>query len=213
MPVIRSLPVAFQRINEGSPGVNYDTTGVTQVAAGDGVKTQIQRTLLRSGTIDVPDGHEITSAILRAYAKSGSGGTVDLTLIEIHDDDTDWVPAEATWNSKDFGVAWGAAGGNPSGESDRTNGIVTEAGTIELDITNVVAGALLKAPARIDAVLKLHTELDDGKAITLVSAAGDDTEEQPQIVLVMNPIAVERRGGDQPFVPRVGGWTKGASED
>jgi len=214
MPVIRSLPVAFQRINEGGTATKYGSASVTQIGTGDGSKTFAQRTLLRSQVIDVPDGHEVTSAILRVYASNASGaGSKDITAFGIADDDaSSWVPSEATWASKDFGVAWGVAGGNPGATSDVTAGVELATGFIELDMTNLVALALTKSPNQINAVLKM-AEIDDSKLLTLVSHNGADPEQQPRLTLVMNPIAVERRGGDQPFVPRVGGWMKGASED
>lgn len=213
MPVIQSLPVAFQRINAGATATNYEGATTTQIATGDGSKSFVQRTLMRTGLVQVPDGHEIVSAVLRVYVSAASGsGSKSITVHHIADDDTGWVPDEATWASKDFGVAWGVAGGNPGVTTDVSASVTLETGVKDFDLTNVLAYAVSKSPFRIDAVVKMTSELNDSKTLTIASRTWPEISQHPRMIVVMNPISIERRGGDQPFVPAAGGWAKRGSQ-
>jgi len=107
------------------------------VLAGD---LDTQRVLLQFDTSAIPAGTAISSAQLRLTitSVSGPGGAISGEL-NVYRVTEAWTETQVTWNDRDAGAAWSAAGGAYNTTLLATATVADGyAGTVDLDITGLV---------------------------------------------------------------------------
>ena len=147
-----------------------------------------RRTILEFDISSIPANSTLTAATLSLkYGGYGSSDPVGKAIWVYKLSRTDWVEAEATWNSYKTGSAWTSAGGDyvtsdPSGTHSHvpaTNGDV-----LDFDVLTIAASAYA-ASANVEMLAKFETEgLSSGGSDSWWRSAEYSTAEfRPKLVI------------------------------
>jgi hypothetical protein len=142
--VVLSVPdtdVADVMIRNG-PYANLNQDGTILLTRSSTIPEWERRTIFAFDTTRIPVGSPITSAVLTLTVRSGlgtAGSTRPVTLYRLA---APFVEQEATWLSRQAGVAWATAGGDLA-ESYGTTQVTNTAGArVTFDVTALVQRAV-----------------------------------------------------------------------
>jgi len=139
------------------------------------------RQLHKADISSIPAGATINSATLSLYVSNNYSSTAN---VDLHRCITHWDVAQATYNNRLTGTAWGAAGMLAGTDYDAVPGACTgdvgSTGWISFDVTRLVAGWAAGSYANEGVMLKLYS---GGHFFTYMADYSTDTTLRPKLVV------------------------------
>jgi len=203
MPTVTKEPTGIRELNQNAPDTPGSAT-LPSIATGDGAKTFARRVAMRFSNIKAGVNQTVTGAVLKFSASAGLNGPADILANRIVATDQDWDPTQATWNSKDFGIAWGTAGGSPDATVQiEYPSTILAARSYALDVTAIAVDVQNQAkgvPYQMDLLLRF--EASSGLRVLTVTAA------TVVLQVTYDAIPPTSRGSAASFIPAATRWRR-----
>jgi hypothetical protein len=101
-----------------------------------------RRTIFTIDTGSIPSGSAVTSAVLTLTVKSGLGAAGTVRPVVVYRLTNAFTETQATWNSRQTGVAWNVAGGDLAERQGTFNVTNTAGARVPFNITGLVQQAV-----------------------------------------------------------------------
>ena len=152
-----------------------------------------RRSIFSINTSSVPQGSQVTSAVLSLAVRSGLGGAGATTPVTVYRLASSFVESQATWVNRQTGVAWATPGGDLAEAYGTVNVHNVANARVDFDVTAIVQRAVNGTGGSRQALLALIdvTGGGDGKNSyrEYHSSESSSTSLRPRVTVTFGPAA------------------------
>ena len=150
-----------------------------------------RRSIFSINTSSVPQGSQVSSAVLSLWVRSGLGGAGATTPVTVYRLTSSFVESQATWLSRQTGVAWATPGGDLAEAYGTVNVHNVANARVDFDVTAIVQRAVNGDGGSRQALLALIdvTGGGDGKNSyrEYHSSESSSTSLRPRVTVTFGP--------------------------